>query len=466
MLKKLLKTNERSIPSFLIKYKKMFLLPSIFTCLTACGGGGASNKATTPEVPIFYPFSLTSTLTNKCGAKLPFVDVELFIQNQDWSVVDKLQPDENGVFSFSSASEFINYTLVAKNQQAGEVEGLDFVSFHQVKATTPATYQAQHTAIIDNSNCECVTRNVEISHTPISDLTKITSSATFTTTEVVDSQRTNFMNVEACRIMGGTWPLHSFSLVGTGNNNNVQGAAGFIDDFNQMAFNDEGELIWQLSAFDAIERIGLNKNHQPFTTRQLFSGQQHFAISVIEEDNIVDLFNSHLYVSETDYQSNAEVIFSETDSAFGKIKISSQHQLISSTYMTSFSVAAPDRKPDIDDRYFSEIKSDWSYDYSNVANYPMAIIAISYQAYHPETNTPMPAKWTSYGEITGQLPVVTALSGYEDIINDDTIVLGTKTDLVQSEYTDKYANYLSYYQNKKNSSFARNLKNYHISINK
>jgi|GEM_PF-925368 len=466
MLKKLLKMKEISITPLVNKHKKALFLLSILSCLSACGGGGSSSSNTTPTVPKSYAFSLTSTLANKCGEKLPFIDVELFIQNNDWSVVEKLQPDENGVFNFSSENELINYTLVAKSQQLGKPEGLDFVSFHQVKATTPAIYQAQHESKIVNANCECIISNVEVAHTPISDITKVTSSANFTDTQVVNSQSTHFNNVEACRIIDGTWPLHSFSLVGTGNNNNVQGAAGFIDDFSQTTVNTDGQEVWQLSAFDAIERIGLNNNHQAFTTRQLFSGQEHFIVSVLEEDNAVDLFNSHVYVSQANYQSNAEVVFSETDSAFGKIKMSSQHQVISSAYNTSYSVKAADKKPNIDDIYFSEIKSDWSYDYSNVANYPMAIITVNYQAYHLETNTPLPAKWTSYGEITGQLPVTTPLTGYEGIINNDTLVLGTNTDLIQSEYTDKYANYLLYYQNESNNSFANNVRKYQISINK
>jgi hypothetical protein len=466
MLLKLFQLQNRPINSLLNNYKKTLLLLPIFLGIQACGGGSGGSDNTTPTAPKSYAFSLTSTLTNKCGEKLPFVDVELFIQNNDWSVVTKLQPNDDGLFSFLSDNELINYTLVAKTQQEGKVEGLDFVSFHQVKATTPAIYQAEHISKVVDVNCECITRNVEVSHTPISDITQVTSSATFTSTEAIDSQRTDFINVEACRVIDGAWPLHSFSLVGTGNNSNVLGAAGFIDDFSQTVVNSDNQAVWQLSAFAAIEQIGLNKNHQPFTTQQLFLGQAHFATKVLEDDNSVDLFNSHLYVSETVYQSNAEVILSETDSAFGQIKISSQRQVISSAFNTSFALAATTKKPDVDDIYFSEIKSDWSYDYSNVANYPLAIITVNYQAYHPEKNTPMPAKWTSYGRITGQLPVTMALSGYDSIINDDTLVLGTSTDLVQSEDTDKYENYLLYYQNENNNSFANNVKNYHISIKK
>jgi len=340
------------------------------------------------------------------------------------------------------------------------------VSFHQVKATTAAIYQAQHAAKIDNTNCECVTKNVEVSHAPISDIAKVNSSAHFTDTEIINSQNTHFNNVEACRIVDGSWPTHSFSIVGIGNNSNVLGAAGFIEDFSETVINDDNEEVWELAAFDGIEEINLNNGHQAFTTHQSFLGLQHFAINVTEDDNMVDLFNSHVYVSETDYQSNAEVVFTEVDSAFGSIKISSQHQVISAVSATSFAVKASDVKPNVDDVFFSEIKSDWSYDYSDVADYPMAIIAVNYQGFEPITNTPMPVTWKSYGEITGQLPVTTALEGYDDIINDDTLILGTNTILVQSQSTNNYANYLLYYQNASNSTFVNDIKSYHISIEK
>jgi hypothetical protein len=464
MMKKLFSVKEHLTFSFFLKHKKSVLLFSLLGGIQACGGGGGGSSTTIPTIPQSYDFSLTSTLTNKCGEKLPFIDVELFIQNDDWTVVGKLQPNPNGVFSFTSESELINYTLVAKSQETGKAEGLDFVSFYQVKANTAAVYQGQHAGKIDNANCECITRNVEVSHTPISDITKVTSSASYTGTQVVNSQNTHFMNVEACRITDSTWPVHSFSIVGTGNNHNVQGAAGFVNDFSQTTVNSDNAEVWQLSAFDGVEGVSLNNNHQAFNTKQIFSGQEHFAINVLEQDNMVDLFNSHIYVSETEYQSNAEVVFSEVDSAFGKIKISSHHQIISSLSGTSFAVEASTTKPNVDDVFFSDIKSNWSYDYSKVADHPMAIITVSYQAFHPEMNTPMPVMWKSYGEIIGQLPVTTALDGYTGVINDETFVLGTSTHLIQSKDTNNYANYLLYYQNPGNSSFDKNVKSYHITI--
>ncbi|MFT5296939.1 MAG: hypothetical protein ACI9YH_002966, partial [Colwellia sp.] len=177
MLKKILHVKATPHKSLWQQHKKTILLLSLLGSVQACGGGGGNGSSTTPTVPKSYSFALTSILTNKCGEKLPFVDVELFIQNSDWSVVEKLQPDASGIFSFSSDSELINYTIAAKTQQTGKAEGLELVSFHQVKATTAAIYQAQHTEQIDNSNCECVTNNVEVTHAPISNITKVTSSA-------------------------------------------------------------------------------------------------------------------------------------------------------------------------------------------------------------------------------------------------------------------------------------------------
>jgi len=114
MLNKLFKSEITLNTSLLQQHKKALLLLSLFGSLQACGGGGGDSAATTPTVPKSYAFSLTSTLTNKCGEKLPFVDVELFIQNSDWSVVEILQPDASGIFSFSGDSELINYTIPAK----------------------------------------------------------------------------------------------------------------------------------------------------------------------------------------------------------------------------------------------------------------------------------------------------------------------------------------------------------------
>jgi hypothetical protein len=446
------------------------LLPlACFIGLSACGGGGGGGSDT-PKVPPVYSFSLTSTLTNKCGEELPFTDFEVFVQNEDWSIIEKIVPDVNGMVSLTTENELINYTVAAKSQQGDEVEGYQFTSFYQVNTTTAAIYQAQYQERVNsdddpaNANCECITQDVEARHTPLTNIDNVSSSATFETNEFVDSQHTTFTNVEACRVIDGEWPIHSFSVVGTSNNNLRQGAAEFISDFSASVMNDLNKPVWELLAFDPIETIALNKNHQAFTTKQLFQDREHFKIDVLESDDTLDLFNGHIYISESFYSSMAEFIFDESSSAFGTMKISSRHQVISTDHASSFLVEATEKYPEIDTVNFSEIKADWSYDYSDVADYPMAVISVDYFSIDPTSNTPIPAQWKTYGPISGQLPVTTLLSGYEGIINEETIVLGTTSDLIKSAQSNNYESYLEFYQNGSNTTFAENVKSYHIEI--
>ncbi|MFB0982268.1 MAG: hypothetical protein QMC62_15280 [Alteromonadaceae bacterium] len=80
MLKQLFQLKNTLNASLWQQHKKTLLLLSLLGGVQACGGGGGDSSATTPTIPKSYAFSLTSTLTNKCGDQLPFVDVELFIQ--------------------------------------------------------------------------------------------------------------------------------------------------------------------------------------------------------------------------------------------------------------------------------------------------------------------------------------------------------------------------------------------------
>jgi hypothetical protein len=437
--------------------KSLLVLPAVL-CIHACGGGGASNKATTPEVPIFYPFSLTSTLTNKCGAKLPFVDVELFIQNQDWSVVDKLQPDENGVFSFSSASEFINYTLVAKNQQAGEVEGLDFVSFHQVKATTPAIYQAQHAVIIDNSNCECVMKNVSLTHTTINNIDKITSSANFSDVTFIDSRHTVFNNVEACRIVAGDWPLHSFSLLGEDNNNDIIGRGVFIEEY----FGNE---TWEAFASEFSTAYYFEDKHQSFSNGQIINGNHHFVMNVDDSDMSVQIFSKHDIIEL--FRSEVEYIFEVRPNLNQYLRTSSKQIITSEIYGNSLMVEADPRVPDAfkNDKNINliAIKSDGNYDFTSLADYPMAIVKIDFQSLNPIINSPMPVSWVTYGPIEGVVPIKVALLGYESLINEKTH-FRIDSEIIKSVSSNTYNDYVSYFQNHENMAFESNLKSYQIII--
>jgi hypothetical protein len=64
------------------------------------------------------------------------------LQDDNWQTINRYSADESGVISFETTNEFINYTLVAKNQQGTEAEGLNVVSFYQASSNAPAHYQA------------------------------------------------------------------------------------------------------------------------------------------------------------------------------------------------------------------------------------------------------------------------------------------------------------------------------------
>lgn len=458
MLNKLLKINKPSTTSLFFNHKKILLLLPVLSVLTACGGGSGGGGGTIPTVPKTYAFSLSSILVNKCGEKLPFVDVELFIQNSDWSVVEKLQPDENGLFNYVSDKELINYTLVAKTQKQDEIQGLDFVSFHQVKATTPAIYQAQHTEIIDNTNCECVTKNVAIEHATITNINQETSSANFSGVTFVDNRNTIFNDVEVCRITGGAWPLHSFSIVGEDNNNEVIGRGVFIEE----VFGNE---VWKVSAFESSSTEFLADNHQAFSNEQQINGNRHFAIDVEESDKSVQIFRSHDIVDR--FRSEAVYIFEERPNLNEYLRTSSKQIISSEIYGDSLKVEAESRVPDAfkDDKSMNEIaiKSDGSYNFTPLADFPMAIVKIDFQSMSPTATNQIPVTWVTYGPIQGVVPIKVTLAGYESLVNDQTH-FRIDSEVIQSVSSNTYLDYVSYFQNHADITFESNLKSYQIII--
>jgi hypothetical protein len=458
MLKKLLQIKETSTIFTLMKNKGAFLLLPIFAGITACGGGGGSNSSTTPTVPKNYAFSLTSTLTNNCGEKLPFVDVELFIQNNDWTVVEKLQPNDSGTFNFTSENELINYTLVAKNQPEGKTEGLDIVSFYQVKASTPATYQAQHASKVDDANCECITRNVSLEHVTITNINQVTSSASFSDVSFIDSRNTTFNDVKVCHISGGGWPVHSFSIVGEDNNNEVIGRGVFIEE----KFGNE---TWEVFAPEFSTTKFLENNHQAFSNEQQINGVRHFSIDVKESDSSVQMFISHDIVDI--FRSEAEYIFEERPNLNEYLKTSSKQIITSEMYGDSLNVEAESLVPDAfkDDKSMNEIaiKSDGSYDFTSLADFPMAIVTIDFQSFSPTTNSPMLVRWTTYGPIEGVVPIKVTLPGYEYLINAQTH-FRIDSEVIQSVSSNAYLDYVSYFQNYVDKAFESNLKSYQIII--
>lgn len=458
MMKKLLSIKEQTTIYFpFFEHKKSILLLSLLVGLQACGGGG-SDSDPTPTIPKSYAFTLTSTLSNKCGEKLPFVDVELFLQGEDWSTIEQYAPDENGVFSFTTENETINYTLVAKSQKVGKAEGYQLTSFYQARTTTPAIYQAQLNELIDNSNCECVTKNVSVDHATISniDVDDVTSSANFLDVTFTDSRNTVFNGVEVCRISGGNWPLHSFSLVGEDNNEEIIGRSVFIDEI----FGNE---IWQASAFESSTTESLEDNHQAFVTEQLINGNRHFTTDVKESDIRIQIFKAHDHVDV--FRSEAQNVFEERPNLNDYLRTSSKQIITSEVYTDSLRVEAEDMKPvafkDDQSRNELAIRSDGSYDFTSLADFPMAIVTIDFQSISPSTNSSMPVSWITYGPIEGIVPIKVTLPGYEHLINDDTH-FRIDNEVIQSASSNNYSDYVSYFQNNADMMFKNNLKSYQI----
>ncbi|TYK64412.1 hypothetical protein [Colwellia echini] len=443
-------------------------LPTLFstlalTLLLQSCGSDSKDAPSVPVTPVERTFTLTSQLTNDCGVVTAFTDVELLLQDDTWQTLSTHKPDESGVISVVTTSEFINYTIIAKDQKGSEDEGLNVVSYYQASSDSASYYQAQFDNSVDNSTCECVTQNLELSHRPFDSVTSVTSSLAYDNWQTVDTETTLFEGINVCRSIDGNWPQHSFSVSGVDANQKAIASADFIDDFSA---NDDG--VWSLSAFQVADSVDLAQEHQTFTTNQLIGNTKHFSAVVDSNDQSLLVFNTHSYISEAYYQSQASVTFDESSSIFGSSTIKTHQQVISTTAQESFSVKASEQKPSIDDRNFSEIKDDGSYDYSAVSGYPMAVISFVFTAYDPDTKLVMPAKWTFYGPDTGVLAISAPLTGYEDIIDINTDKQSTDIRLIQSISNNNYSDYIKHYQGLSplalNNDFVKNLNQVEINI--
>ena len=441
-----------------------------FSLLSLLGGCGSSDsdEDKTPVEPVEQTFSLTSMLTNKCGDASAFTRVELLLQDDNWQLIARYLPDEDGVISFSTTDANINYTLVAENQQGDEQAGLDIVSFYQADSSVAAKYYGRYDQQLDNGSCECVTQDVELRHRSFTTREQVASSLSFTGFEALDEQTTLYRDVEACRIIGEAWPVQSFMVLGTDNAGDAIGAADIHDNFDANE-----EQLWAFSAVEVADEIALDNDQQAISSAQIIQGGRHFPLTVDEEDTGLILFNSHLYSSEALYASEANYVYQQTDTFFGTTLTEASHQKISSDYAQSFEVEVSDNKPNVDDENFSELNSDGSYDYSGAGNYPLAVITYVYAAYDTDTGL-FPVTWTSYGPDEGVLPSSVPLSGYEDIINGDTDVQLTDIELVRSMSSSDYPDYIRYYQQGKqqeaesqqvdSSEFVSDLKKLHLQI--
>ncbi|NQZ26512.1 MAG: hypothetical protein HRT55_09380 [Colwellia sp.] len=416
---------------------KHLISPLLLTLfLQGCGGSSSSTPPEPPE-PVEYNFSLTSQLTNDCGIDSAFTDVELLLQDEAWQTLEVYQPDESGVISFVTENEFINYTLVAKNQQGSEVEGLNVVSFYQASSATPSHYQAQFDNVVDNpSSCECVTQDLNLAHAPLAMERSVTSSASIDEWVSIDESNTLFKGVTVCRAIDGSWPLHSFSVEGLGLNQRLIAAGSFFD-LNAEA-NSESD--WSLFATLPATSYQLTPPYQELSSVQLIDGEQHFPMQVAEGEQSLLIFDNHINTFKSYYQSQASVTFPLIDSIKESAVSKNIHRVTSTEAQTSIDVKASAYKPNFDYPTFEEIKGDGSYNYGTVAGFPMAIINFTF------TGLSMPVKWTFYGPEKGELAISVPLTGYADIIDIRTRKEAIDVRLVKSLDTNNYHDYIKHYQ--------------------
>ena len=410
--------------------------------LQGCGGSSSSTPAK-PVEPVEYTFSFTAQLTNDCGVASAFTDVELLLQDDEWTTIETYKANESGVITFKTDNEFINYTLVAQDQQGSEAQGLNVVSFYQASSATPSHYQARFDQSIDNASCECITKDIQISHRTFAEPEQsvVTSSLNFDNAIPVSDKATLFEGVKICRTVEGAWPLNSFSISGTDINQKSIAVARFTDDYKS---EETGVLL--LAADEVPDDVPLVMPHQNFNTNQIIGSSIHFSTLVDKGDDSLLVFTTHSYISEAYYQSKASVTFDERDSVVRSSVVKTTHQIISTDAQTSFAVKANEQRPPIDDISITEIKDDGSYDYSDVVDFPMAVISYTFLAFEPTTKLLMPAKWTFYGPEKGKLAISGTLTGYDNIIDINTRKEAIDVRLIKSVIADNYSDYIKYYQ--------------------
>jgi len=441
-------------------FKQYSLLLSLLVLIQSCGGSDStSNSDTNTNNPVEYQFSLSAQLSNQCKEQVPFTQVELLLQDENWQLIETYRADANGQVSFTTTQTSINYTLVAKSQQGNGVEGLDIVSFYQANTSTPAQYSATYDQLVDNTNCECVTQNIKLEHRVFSSIDSVSTSFTYGDWQRLDEQTTYFTDAEVCRSLQGEWPIQSIAIRGTDTNNNAIGVASLLSDFIS---NDEN--LWQAAAIEVADLAPLPQEHAGFESSQLFAGNEHFYTQVNEADENIRVFNSHQYTSESLYQSQAHHEFERLETLFGHSIFGSFHQKKSTAYDEAYTVLAETDQPEIDNTSYSELAADGSYDYSELAGYPMVKFTFGYQVNASNAGEAMPIRWTMFGPIKGKLASSVQLAGYENIITPETSIQSTDIKIIKSATTNSYNDYIKYYQGNTESDFDHDLKYFHLQL--
>lgn len=422
------------------------------TLMQACGSSSGSSTSSGSS-DANYTFTLNSVITNDCGEEVPFTDVELLLQDEDWTYQQSYSPDDDGVISFTTSDKNINFTLVAKTQSGDSDEGLDIVSYYQASTSTETTYQATYDSLVSNETCECITQDASLRHRSFENIDEAWTSLPFDSWESVSETETLFKDVTVCRVIDGDWPVASFMVKGTDSDDDKIGSADFLSDFTT-----DGTGEWSVSAVEVAEEIDLSKNHSDVVISQLFEDDEHFQSEISEDDDTALLFTSHMYINEAYYKGVAEYSLSESSNIYGSWSVSSENQVISTDYDDALDAEASDDMPSIDTVSFSELADDGTYDYSAVKNYPMAIIQFTYG------DTSVPVTWTMYGPDEGVLPSSVDLEGYDDIVDSDSYISDTQVTLIKSDNTSDYDDYIEYYQSLDSDDFDTDLHKYYINI--
>lgn len=427
--------------------------------LTACGGGSSTGGSDETTPPPLKTFTLSAVIKNNCGQSMPYMDVELLLQDENWQLISSHQTNSDGVIELSTHSAEINYTLVAKTHGENQDEGLEAISYRGVNSLNSVVYVANNVAQQDNSTCECQTNTIVLSHPRINELTDADSSANFASFEALSGTSTKFVDVNVCRSTDQEWPQHSFMVQGPDSSNSTA-SAGF------------GSGLSDISAFETAANISFAKAVTSIESEQLFNNMSHFNMAITQGSDSTLLFDNHAYTDITTYKGNAHIVFEEYSNLFGTVKVNSEHQVLSGLYYDALELDPSDNKPNIDLERLTEIQADGKYDFSAVKNHEMAIFSFDYRAKNPQTQLDMPVTWKIYGPVKGQLPIVFGLTQYEDIIAKDTSIKATYVDLVRSYNHKNYADYIGYYAKTNASlvsqsytdSFAENRHFYSISI--
>lgn len=113
-----------------MKYIFSFFSLCIFT---ACGGGSEQPSSLSSQNPIQPITSQEELFTanvvlndNSCGKTftVPAVEAELFIHDENWEIVSRHNPDENGTFSVEYNGETANVSILKKGTSSDETDVL------------------------------------------------------------------------------------------------------------------------------------------------------------------------------------------------------------------------------------------------------------------------------------------------------------------------------------------------------